>query len=242
MQLAQKRNIFDAAAELFLLKWKKFSIDLVKYFKKEWLIAHNNWFEGFRTKTPSTNNALEASNKVIKDEQTFRERFDLSQFRAVLFSMVEQWSVEYSTGLNKINFDAPKVKLEIWTKGYNFARSNVKITSKRSEDKIIYSIPMSTDAIDGSENYAKWTTFEDFKHEAFAVVHTSYDYPVTAENWIYGDCDCADGFKIFVCEHLVGIALRLKVAFAPVEAKTIPIGQKRKPGRPPKSKPALQHQ
>lgn len=242
LQLAQNRNIFDAAAELFLLKWKKHSIELVKYFKKEWLTANKNWYEGFKSKTPSTNNALESSNKVIKDEQTLRERFDLSQFRGVLFSMVEQWSVEYSTGLNKINFGAPIVKLEIWTKGYNFARSNVKITSSRNAGKIIYSIPMSIDAIDGAENYAKWSTFDEYKSEAFAVVHTSFNYPVTSDNWLFGECDCSDGFKLFVCQHMVGIALRLKVTVAPSEAKTIPIGQKRKPGRPSKSKPALQFQ
>lgn len=171
-----------------------------------------------------------------------RERFDFSQFRSVAFSMVEQWSTEYSAGLNKINFDAPTVKLEMWTKGYNFARSNVKLTNVISDDKIIYSIPMSIDAIDGSENYANWNTFDDFKYEAFAVVHTTFDYPITPDNWIHGICDCADGFKLFVCEHMVGIALRKKVAFAPSEAKTIPIGQKRKPGRPPKPKPGLQMQ
>lgn len=71
------------------------------------------------------------------------------------------------------------------------------------------------------------------------MIHTSFEYPVTAENWIFGNCDCCNGFKLFVCEHMIGIALRLKVASAPPEAKTIPIGQKRKPGRPKKSKPAL---
>lgn len=100
-----------------MLKWKKYSLDLVKYFKKEWLIAHKNWFEGFKSKTPSTNNALESTNKVIKDEQTLRERFDVSQFRGVVFSMLQQWATEYSTGLNEINFGAPTVKLDMWTKG-----------------------------------------------------------------------------------------------------------------------------
>lgn len=242
LQLSQSNDIFDAAAQLFLLKWKKHSIDLVKYFKKEWIIDHKNWHEGFKQKKPSQNNALEASNKYIKDEHTFRERFDLSQFRTVLFNIVEQWSIEYDTGLNKIEYDKPNVKLETWTKGYNFARSNVNVTSERTEDKIVYSIPMTPDAVDNSGSFETWTTFAQFKHEAFAFVHTSYDYPVTAENWIHGECDCRDGFKLFVCEHLVGVALRLKVVSAPAEAKSIPIGQKRKPGRPSKAKSALQRQ
>lgn len=73
-------------------------------------------------------------------------------------------------------------------------------------------------------------------------MHTSFDYPITAENWKFGECDCANGLKLFVCEHIIGIALRLKMAEAPAAAKTIRIGQKRKRGRPAKAKPALQFQ
>lgn len=239
MQLAQNNDIFNAASELFLLKWKNISEDLATYFKKEWLILHPNWHEGYKRKTPSTNNGQESHNRNIKDEHTFRERLDLSQFRVVLFSMIEQWSVEYSSGLNKINNGAPNIELEWWTNGYNFARSNVSITSVRRDNKIVYSIPMSDDAVDGSQNFNTWATFNDFKREAFAVCHTSFDYPVSSENWVFGDCDCANGFKLFVCEHMIGIALRLKLIMVPPEAKTIPIGQKRKPGRPKKSRPAL---
>lgn len=242
MQLAQSDDIFKAASELFLLKWSKQSEGLTTYFKKEWLILHKNWHEGYRKKTPSTNNAQESHNKNIKDEHTLRERLELSEFRVVLFAMVEQWSVEYSSGLNKINNDAPAIELGWWTDGYNFARSNVKITSARCENKITYSIPTTPDAIDGQQNFNEWGTFEDYKREAFAVVHATFDYPVNAANWIFGNCDCSNGFKMFVCEHLIGIALRLKLANAPPEAKTIPIGQKRKPGRPKKSKPALVYQ
>lgn len=192
--------------------------------------------------TPSTNNALESKNKVIKAAHTMRERLDLSQFRVVLFSMVEQWSIEYNTNLNKINNGPADISLEQWTNGYNFARSDVKITSSKRSSSVVYSVPTYSDAIDRSNNFGVWTTFDEFKKEAFAVLHTSFNYPVTCDNWIYGDCDCSEGYKIFLCQHIIGIALRLKVAFDPPEAKTIPIGQKRKPGRPAKSKPALMRQ
>lgn len=239
MQLAQNDDIFNAASRLFLRKWEKISKDLTAYFKKEWIVSHKNWHEGYRHKTPSTNNGQESHNKNIKDEHTLRERLDLSQFRVIMFSMIEQWSVEYSSGLNKINYKTPSIELEWWTNGYNFARSNTKITSARHGNKIIYSIPVVPDAVDASQNFNVWITFDDFKRDAFAVIHTSFDYPVSAENWIFGECDCSNGFKHFVCEHMIGIALRLKNVSAPPEAKSIPIGQKRKPGRPKKSRPAL---
>lgn len=236
--------MFDVGANLFLKKWQAVSTDLVTYFEKEWLVQNRNWYEGFRRHTPSTNNALEAFNKVIKDEHTLRERLELSHFRVILFSMVEQWSTEYSSGLNTLNSGAPKIELNSWTDGYNFARSNIKITSEQKENKIIYTIPLSSDPTDRdrTSNYRAWKTFGDFKKDGFAFAHASFKYPVTEDNWIFGECDCADGFKLFLCHHLIGIALRLKITEAPAEAKSIPIGQKRKRGRPAKSKPALQFQ
>lgn len=43
----------------------------------------------------------------------------------------------------------------------------------------------------------------------------------------------------YICKHVVGLGIRLKLVSGPTEAKTVPIGQKRKRGRPRKTKPAL---
>lgn len=196
-----------------MAKWRVEYQQLIdNYFEPGWLIKNRNWFEGFRHKTPSTNNAQESHNNVIKNEHTLRERLDISRFRFVLFGMVEQWSVEYTTNLNSINNDAPKISLSLWTNGYNFARSNVKIKSKREGNEITYNIPVGdvskVDQI--KENSSQWATFSDFV-QSMDAVRTTYDHPVSSENWIFGRCDCAIGFKQYLCEHLVGIALRLKI-------------------------------
>lgn len=244
LQLSRSQAMFNAAAKLFLAKWKPFSKPLVAYFEKEWLIANINWYEGFEVNTPSHNNGIEGFNKVIKSEHTLRERLELSQFRVVFFDMIEQWSTEYAKNLNSINLGPPTMKLEWWTQGYNFARSNTKITSLRSAGKITYSVPVAdlSDPVRTDSNYIAWKSFNEFKRYAFAIVHTTFDFPITSDNWIDGICDCSDGFKLFMCQHKVGIALRLKVIAAPIEAKNIPIGQKRKRGRPAKAKTALQRQ
>lgn len=63
--LARSPADFDAAAELFMAKWRVDYPKLIDdYFEPEWLIQHRNWYEGFRAKTPSTNNALESFNNV----------------------------------------------------------------------------------------------------------------------------------------------------------------------------------
>ena len=51
---------------------------LLKYFINEWLSSKDGWYEGYQTHRPSTNNALEATNRVIKDEDTLRERLPLA--------------------------------------------------------------------------------------------------------------------------------------------------------------------
>lgn len=240
LQVSSNSTVFDKASLLLMNKWRSISVDLVNYFNNEWLIMNRNWYEGFACRTPTQNNALESYNNVIKREQTLRERLDLGQFRVVLFNMIQQWTDEYINGLNKINFADPKIELCAWTAGYNFARSNVKINSSMNDDKIIYKIESNTsNPIQDSDN--QWNTFDEFKKLEFAFVRTKFNFPVTKENWLAGECDCAKYFKVYVCEHLVGIALRLKVVSAPVEAKTLPIGQKRKRGRPAKAKPALEY-
>jgi hypothetical protein len=39
-----------------------------------------------------------------------------------------------------------------------------------------------------------------------------------------------------MCKHVIGLAIRLKYVVPPLEAKNIPLGQKRKRGRPSKAK------
>lgn len=222
---------------MFLIKWKAQSKPLAQYFEKEWLTKNRNWFEGFRVKTPSTNNALESKNKGIKDEHTLRERLEFSQFRVVIFEMIRQWSIEYTSNLNTINNGPPTMNLDLWTSGYNFAKSNVKTAQRRTANHIIYSL--NGDSI--YNDFQKWTEFDHFKR-SLSVIHTKFEYPVTPENWAHAICVCPNGFKKYLCEHIVGIALRLNVVAAPAEAKSIPLGQKRKRGRPAKAKKALEHQ
>lgn len=230
--------MFAVASNLFVEKWNAVSNRLATYFEDVYLNENRNWYEGFLHRTPSTNNALESFNNVIKREQTLRERFDLGQFRTVLFDMTKQWSIEYKSGLNELNLGSPNIQMKLWTSGYQFARSDVAVKGSRRSGKVIYSIPVSRDNSCPTD-MELWENFEDFKKNGFAIAKTTYVYPVTSENWILGECDCSNFFKLFVCEHLIGIALRLKVIQAPAEAKTIPIGMKRKRGRPKKARPAL---
>lgn len=75
---------------------------------------------------PSTNNALEASNRIIKDEHTLRDRLPLSRFKIIIAEMVASWSVKYKNNL-KVFIETPTIDLPLWTSAYRWAKLNKKL-------------------------------------------------------------------------------------------------------------------
>lgn len=99
-----------------------------------------------------------------------------------------------------------------------------------------YRIPAGSD-ID-CKNYEKpWETYDEYKEQHFR------EWEVMMlrgkENLLHGTCNCPKFLKVYICKHLVGLAIRLKHIQPLSEARAIPIGMKRKRGRPTKAKKAL---
>lgn len=147
LQLSKSDEIFDVAADLFVEKWRIIYPDLIQYFANEWLIKNRLWYEGAQKLVPSTNNALEATNKVIKDENTLRRLFDLGRFRVVLFEIIENWSLLYINGLKEV-YRQPEITLEMWTNSYNWAKLNVKMSVTKTASQISYKVPADPKRID----------------------------------------------------------------------------------------------
>lgn len=124
-------RIFDIASDLFVRKWSTVSKDLKKYFQEEWLTKNRNWFEAFARRTPSTNNCTESFNNTIKTH-THRERLAIGEFRRILFDMVREWAVTKQSELIIIHNDRPLINLGMWTKSYNWLKSNLKMKITKS--------------------------------------------------------------------------------------------------------------
>ena len=75
----------------------------------------------------------------------------------------------------------------------------------------------------------KWRSFSEFVKLEYGVrrIH------------IKEGCTCSMYLKVNVCKHHLGMEIRLKMVDVPAEAKVIPLGQKRKRGRPSKARKAL---
>lgn len=132
VQVAKSSN-FDTAIDLLLKKWSVISKEMTDYFVNEWLVKNRFWYEAVVHFTPSTNNALESCNKLIKDENTLRDRLDLRQFRFIVFGMIQSWSIAYDSSLNAINNDGPNITLRIGSNAYEWSTSQVKFSKKNGK-------------------------------------------------------------------------------------------------------------
>jgi uncharacterized Zn finger protein len=83
----------------------------------------------------------------------------------------------------------------------------------------------------------KWYSFEQYKKKAFSIC--SVTLPIDKLNWLDGICSCPEFLKKFTCKHVVGMAIRLNYCKPQPAAKNVKIGEKRRRGRPAKSRKAL---
>lgn len=231
LQATKTTEDFDRAANLFTEKWMTHSEDFVRYFTNEWLEQNRFWYEGAAFNVPSTNNSQEATHKVIKDKHTIRNRFDLGRFREALYLMITKYSTEYSNGTREI-YHSPLIELNIWTEAYNWAKMNVPIKVTRFRNRIEHEITIDQNQNMEIDENLMWHSFDNFRKMYFCKCKTTFPTPFNRLTWEKGQCDCTDYFKLNICKHVVGIALRMKYVEAPLEAKNIPIGEKRKRGRP----------
>ncbi|CAG4974255.1 unnamed protein product [Parnassius apollo] len=118
-----EHNHDQIGTRAFVEKWQT-QTEFIHYFKEEWLKKHPNWFLGAAPRSPATNNALEAFNRNIKDQNTLRERLPLSHFLTIATEMVAQWSLQ---SCREPLPETPTIELKDWTVGYCWARKDLRI-------------------------------------------------------------------------------------------------------------------
>ena len=116
----------------------------------------DSWYEGYNGAfTPSTNNQLEATKKVIKDKHTFRERYTLSRFLTVASDIMNKWSMfRNQNRTDPVVFSTePTIPLAKWTSAYHFAKSSKSLLQLQSKRKSFtdYYIPAG-DVVNITEN------------------------------------------------------------------------------------------
>jgi hypothetical protein len=210
----------------------------LKYFISHWREKLPGWYEGYAQFHPSTNNGLESTNRWIKANQ-FREKLPLNEFLSVFLSLPTKWSAERKIEGRKNWNSQPNIELSKWTEACQWSQKvqdfNTSILFTEDGVKRIHSSNMEKIDIELLKNFVDiWSVncFDTYK----SVKNSFFSLTVVGENV---SCDCISFKKNYICSHSLGTKIILKLVTAPAEAWAIPLGQKRKPGRPKKAGPAL---
>lgn len=254
LHLCGDDETFTVVSNLFIQKWSESNNtkvkDFVQYFQSTWLTDHKYWYVGARAYFPITNNGLEATIGTLKNEGTMRERLPVEQFLSLLeHSILRKWSLERDP--QNPNFKPfcmkPEYDTQIWTDANNWAKLNMKILSKNEENISQYyfsssmarlsNIDISPEIINAHEAaHLQWTSFDRYKSE---FCNRFWVVTVVMVDEVRASCTCPVYLKKYACKHSLGMLIRLRKVKVPLEVLNIPLGEKRKRGRPSKAKKAL---
>eukprot|EP01024_Parvocaulis_polyphysoides_P009218 TRINITY_DN12837_c0_g1_i2.p1 TRINITY_DN12837_c0_g1~~TRINITY_DN12837_c0_g1_i2.p1 ORF type:complete len:610 (+),score=28.52 TRINITY_DN12837_c0_g1_i2:103-1932(+) len=253
LQLCHSKEVFDEAIQAFFQKWQDSECQgvatFLEYFDQSWIKHNSFWYEGFAIGVPSTNNGLEATNNIFKKQYTFRSRLPLGDFLSMLKDkMVKEWSQERNPNYvnakkfsNEVNID-----LMLWTESYQWVSSGPVLLKSR-ECGVTFIRPSQTNNCNTTfsecfketvKQYRQkqWKTFDEFKIWRYSVWVID---GIQDGEYKSATCTCPTFLKQFICKHIIGIAILRGYVTPPLQAKDVPLGQKRKRGRPSKAKKAL---
>lgn len=131
LHAAHSHMAYTNARILFEQKYEKECPEFCNYMIKVWL--DKNWYEGVRHFTPSTNNALEGTNAILKRDYTFRERQKLEVFKHTLLETVSAMSKRNST--EKPFEEDVFINNEDWVSAQNWINAEKQYSADLSDKK-----------------------------------------------------------------------------------------------------------
>lgn len=249
LQLSANEREFRIAFALLLYKYQKEieSNEQVKlffeYFASQWITSSvYTWYEGAAYLAPSTNNALESFNRVIKSTHTLLERFSLSVFLSKLGEMLNKWSKDQEK--DKPFFDKPLILDTLWEEVDEFIDSKPKVkfiselncylvSNKDVTNKDYARFYDSLECDLECELKECFSSFDEFV-ELYRLIKR---VTINKSTWELSKCTCYTYFKEFICKHIVFMAVNLKLTEMNYEYKKL--GKKNKRGAKKKATPAL---
>lgn len=244
MQSAASRPIFNMLSKLFCTKWRQNEPDFVKYFEKQWLGAHSNWFEGAAQFTPSTNNGVESHNAAIKRKITLRRRLPFNQFVCSMKTLVNEISMQFNNGERMISTE-PKVSKKMRTEAAAMCQNHFKSFKAKSsiEDQLVFMVPSTKcdETIANEKHYRSlvkrnWESFDEY------IVHGHHKFYIVqlcVNTWTESNCTCVSFFKQNVCKHIIAIGMQRKLIVNIDTANPTLLGKRKTGGRAPNATHAL---
>lgn len=257
LQLSQSQEVFQYAAELFIKKWKPQYSEFVKYFERQYVEQHNQWFEGVAYGVPSTNVAQESTHAKIKQTFTGNRRTSMAEMVRMCSDIVRNWSMDLKN--IKPFATKPEISDQEMIDAYLWKKKEIDCIkgtcSDQSPDEVWW-VPiddtetLTLHTIRVMENM-HYNHFKGFKNKAFKACKVTIRRPVEDYDLIALGT-CRDFFKNLKCIHSLGVSMRLNLIHIPTRVKKaakkkyeeniqLP-GGRRKPGRTSNATPALMRQ
>ena len=80
-----------------------------------------------------------------------------------------------------------------------------------------------------------WDDLDELVYHMFSLWLVQVD----EADWRLGQCSCPHFAKNYMCKHVIALSAQLGLHTFSVQAKSVPVGEKRKRGRPAVARPAL---
>lgn len=245
IQVSPNEATFRMMTKLFCEKWETIEPDFVRYFKKELLGSHCNWYEGVAHYTASTNNGLEGSNAGLK-LRTFRKRLALNDYLITMTDILEDRSKEFSSGIRTFATE-PTIKNNLISESASMVLNGFKTFKVKSSNpnELIFLVPSSTCSVENATEahykalaQTKWRSFDHFVKYGYQKF---WNVKVSRDDWkINSNCTCPEFFKNYACKHVTALALREKLFECPPSAyPNLLQATRKKPGRPKGAAKAL---
>ena len=265
LQLSESELIFETAYLLFKEKWLKINSNKIQikkffeYFEGEWIVKHPGWYEGYAPGVPSTNNGLESTNRVIKDEGTYRIKLSLGRFLEVVkTNIVERWSIERDETKPFAKPFTEKVKIDhkLWVQSFHLSlddRPTCHITDKQKKKTSFMSsgrcesgkqlvtatnIQKEVKQYKNFKTKKSWSSFDQFCDYQTRLWQSTF--VEDEDKWLTSTCNCSQNQKQYICTHVILQAIRAGFVEVPNTAKTVPLHDMPKRGRPARVSKALQ--
>lgn len=260
LQASASEEEFDKLSDLFLKKWSPSEPEFTRYFEAEWLReSTKNWYAGYSSFVPNHNNGQEGYNNHIKRDHTLRERLPPNTFKVKFMEMVSDMSARYNpenpTGEVKKIIDHPEVTNEMLECGCLwFDNPDVWFGEKRLNKETntqMFIVPSSkylskTDSksitdLQSTQNQ-RFDSFDDFVSNGMGMYY-NVSMKCDKQKWfVESTCMCKSFQKKYICKHIIGLAIQLKLVRRPNLNDSKIIGKKQSRGRSAKAKKALNKQ
>lgn len=203
-----------------------------------------------------TNNAQEGFNNMLKRDFTLRERLPFNEFKMEIIRIVSTISSRYDPVKMKIEgrevkkvVNSPVISNQQYRDAHEWTTSqdqtDIVDIGKNNENYRCFLTP--TPKFEGATpakiiemRKKTFDSFDEYRKNGHKMIYETRI--CLSDCFLKSTCTCREFTEIFMCKHIIGFSLQLRLKTCPKEGNSTKISRKKKAGRTSRAKSALQRQ